>query len=61
MRIELNLKRKKGLKKIHVNTVSLSINKKKSFMILMKLEKKLKLKRTLKQVLPKECHNNQLV
>ena len=61
MRIELVLKRKKASKKTHVNTVSLSINKKKSFMILMKSEKKLKIKQTNKLVLQEECRNNQLV
>ena len=61
MRIELTLKSSKVSKKTHVNAVSLSTNQRRSSMILVKSEKKLKIKQTNKLVLPKECHNNQLV
>jgi hypothetical protein len=44
MLIELILRRKKASRRIHVNTESSSIDRKTNFMILMKSDKKLKVK-----------------
>lgn len=60
MPIELVLVRKAS-SKIHVNMVSFYTEKKTSFMILMKSDKKSKAKQTSKLVLIKECHMSRLV